>query len=226
MLGIAGVGGGNTGWRLQSRRRDPLSTRESEVKMSMLLRSSVAALPVILLVSAAPSAQTRPASDAPPHSAAPAGPMFDSSKVKVSLEDRVAIYDLFARYSQSIDMGNGDEMVHNVFAPNGIFHDPSLCLVGSDEIRARLTNHPSHVKTSEHWPNNIVITEMSPSNDRAKVHSYVFLVGPRGIGVVGTYHDTLIKTNGKWLILDREVYRPGEIKLDPRCPVDLSTIEP
>jgi hypothetical protein len=152
--------------------------------------------------------------------------MFDSSKVKVSIEDRIAIQDLFARYSQAIDSGNGNEMVNNVFAPNGVFHDPSLCLVGSAEIRERLTNHPSHVKRSEHWPNNVVITEMSPANDRAKVHSYVFLVGPKGIGAVGTYHDTLVKTKGRWFILDREVYRPGEIKLDPRCPTDLSTIEP
>jgi len=151
---------------------------------------------------------------------------FDSSKVKVSIEDRVAIHDLFARYSQAIDMGNAVEMINNVFAPNGVFHDPSLCLVGSEELKARLVSHPSHVKRSQHWPNNIVITEMSPGNDRAKVHSYVFLVGPRGVTTTGTYHDTLVKTRGRWLILDREVYRPGEIKLDPRCPTDLTTIEP
>jgi len=144
----------------------------------------------------------------------------------VSLEDRVAIQDLFARYSQAIDMGNGDEMVNNVFAPNGTFHDPSLCLVGSAELRARLTSHPSHAKTSQHWPNNIVITAMSPAGDRASVHSYVFIVNAKGIGTLGTYHDTLVKSGGRWLILDREVYRPGEIKLDPRCPTDLSTIEP
>ena len=182
---------------------------------------------VMVLVLARTATQQSTSDAAKHHEGEPvATPMFDSSKVKVSLEDRMAIHDLFARYSQAIDMGNGDEMVNNVFAPNGTFHDPSLCLVGSAEIRARLTNHPSHVKNSEHWPNNIVITEMSPASDRAKVHSYVFLVGPRGIGAVGTYHDTLVKTRGKWLILDREVYRPGEIKLDPRCPTDLSTIEP
>ena len=116
---------------------------------------------------------------------------------KVSLADRVAIYDLFARYSQAIDMGNGDEMVNNVFAPEGIFHDPSLCPRRQRRIRAGLTNHPSHVRNSEHWPNNIVITEMSPKADRAMVHSYVFLVGPKGVGVVGTYHDTLVKVPGQ-----------------------------
>ena len=191
--------------------------------MGKWLPAAVIAAAVIPLTGANAAAQT--AKTATNH--ANTTSVFDSSRVKVSLEDRIAIHDLFARYSQAIDMGNATEMVDNVFAPNGIFHDPSLCLVGSEEIKARLTSHPSHVKTSQHWPNNIVITEMSPAGDRAKVHSYVFLVSPtRGITTVGTYHDTLVKVRGKWLILDREVYRPGEIKLDPRCPVDLSTIEP
>ena len=184
-------------------------------------RISVAALVLVATACVCENAAAQATESGPSSSA-----RFDSSRVKVSLEDRVAIQDLFARYSQAIDMGNGDEMINNVFAPNGTFHDPSLCLVGSAELRARLTSHPSHAKTSQHWPNNIVITAMSPAGDRASVHSYVFIVNAKGIGTLGTYHDTLVKSGGRWLILDREVYRPGEIKLDPRCPTDLSTIEP
>lgn len=154
-------------------------------------------------------------------------PMFDSSKVKVSFEDRVAIQDLFTRYSQALDMGNAVELVNNVFAPNGTFHDPSLCLVGSEELRKGLTGHASHVKTSQHWPNNIVITEMSAAGDQAKTHTYVLIAHvSRGVSTIGTYTDTLVKIDGRWRILHREVWRPGEIKVDPRCPVDLSKIEP
>ena len=154
-------------------------------------------------------------------------PMFDSSKVKVSFEDRVAIQDLFARYSQALDMGNHVELVNNVFAPNGTFHDPSLCLVGSEELRKGLTGHASHVKTSQHWPNNVVITEMSAAGDRAKTHTYVLIAHvSRGVSTIGTYTDTLVKIDGRWRILNREVWRPGEIKVDPRCPADLSKIEP
>ena len=94
--------------------------------------------------------------------------MFDSSKVKASFEDRAAIQDLFARYSQALDMGNSVEIVNNVFAPNGTFHDPSLCLVGSEELRKGLTSHASHVKTSQHWPNNVVITESRRRGTRRK----------------------------------------------------------
>jgi hypothetical protein len=48
----------------------------------------------------------------------------------------------------------------------------------------------------------------------------------RGVSTIGTYTDTLVKIDGRWRILHREVWRPGEIKVDPRCPVDLSKIEP
>jgi hypothetical protein len=154
-------------------------------------------------------------------------PMFDSSKVKVSFEDRLAIQDLFARYSQALDAGNGVELVNNVFAPNGTFHDPSLCLIGSDELRKGLASHEPHAKTSQHWPNNIVITEMSAAGDQAKTHSYVLIAHvSRGVSTIGTYTDTLVKIDGRWRILHREVWRPGEIKLDPRCPVDTSKLEP
>lgn len=142
----------------------------------------------------------------------------------LSFQDRFEIQELFARYSQALDMGNGEELVKNVFAPNGIFHDPSLCLVGSAELRKGLTNHPSRARTSQHWPHNIVITEAS--GNRAKAHSYVIVFNAKGTMTMGTYHDTLVKLNGKWLIEHRQVWRPGPVTRDPRCPADLDALEP
>jgi len=142
----------------------------------------------------------------------------------LSFQDRFEIHELFARYSQALDMGNGEELVKNVFAPNGIFHDPSLCLIGSEELRKGLANHPSRVRTSQHWPNNIVITE--GSGNRAKTHSYVIVFGAKGTMTFGTYHDTLVKLGGKWLIEHRQVWRPGPVTRDPRCPTDLDKLEP
>ena len=43
-----------------------------------------------------------------------------SSKATLPFEDRFAIHELFARYSQALDMGLGEELVANVFAPDGI----------------------------------------------------------------------------------------------------------
>ena len=142
----------------------------------------------------------------------------------LSWQDRLEIQDLFARYSQALDSGNGDELAKNVFAANGIFHDPSLCLVGSEELRKGLANHPSRMRTSQHWPTNIVITEAS--GNRAKTHSYVIVFNAKGTMTMGTYHDTLVKNGGRWLIEHRQVWRPGPVTRDPRCPADLDALEP
>lgn len=148
--------------------------------------------------------------------------------VTLSLEDKFAIHELFARYSQDMDLGNGDDLVTNVFAPNGVFDNGNLCLIGSAELKAGLANHSNRVLTSQHWPNNIVITE--GSGDRAKVHSYVFILSARQASP-STYHDTLVKIGGRWLIQERLVVHGGQSaatpakKKDPRCPVDLQALE-
>jgi len=64
------------------------------------------------------------------------------------------------------------------------------------------------------------------SGHTVKTHTYVIVFNTRGgAPTMGTYHDTLVKTNGKWLIQKREVWRPGEVKKDPRCPTDLNALE-
>ena len=162
--------------------------------------------------------------DAPPSGKKPGN---TTAGVTLSMEDRFAIQELFARYSQDLDMGTDsvmgkDDLVTNVFAPNGVLHDPSLCLIGSAELR-KLVDHKSRAKTQQHWPNNIVITE--GSGNHAKTHSYVIVFSGRG-GSPATYHDTLVKIGGKWLIQDREVWRQGAVTRDPRCPTDLEALEP
>ena len=149
-------------------------------------------------------------------------------KISLSMQDRFEIHELFARYSQDLDMGTDGvlgpaDLTNNVFAPNGMFHDPSLCLIGSAELKAGLVSHPSHAKKMQHWPMNIVFTE--GAGDHAKTHTYVIVFNGRG-GSPATYHDTLVKIKGKWLIQDREVWRQGAVKQDPRCPTDLEKLEP
>jgi SnoaL-like domain len=150
-----------------------------------------------------------------------------SGRISLSLQDRFEIHELFARYSQDLDMGSDselgpDDLINNVFAPNGMFHDPSLCLIGSAELKTGLVSHTSHAKKTQHWPMNIVFIE--GSGDHAKTHTYVIVFSGRG-GSPATYHDTLVKLKGKWLIQDREVWRQGEVKHDPRCPTDLEKLE-
>jgi hypothetical protein len=45
------------------------------------------------------------------------------------------------------------------------------------------------------------------------------------IAVMGTYTDTFVKLNGKWLIQDREVWRLGPITDFPDCPTDINSLK-
>ncbi len=182
---------------------------------------------VIVTALGAGSIAARDAVQAPSSTTRPDGATA-SHKVSLSVQDRFEIHELFARYSQDLDMGTGsvlgpDDLVNNVFAPDGVFHDPSLCLIGSAELKKGLVSHTSHAKSQQHWPMNIVFTE--GAGDHAKTHTYVIVFSGRG-GSPATYHDSLVRIKGKWLIQDREVWRQGAVKHDPRCPTDLETLEP
>jgi hypothetical protein len=193
-------------------------TQRDCLSLACAIAAALAVATTVGSQSAAPTAAKNNGSDA-------AGA---SHKISLSFQDRFEIHELFARYSQDLDMGTEtelgeDDLVTNVFAPNGVFHDPSLCLVGSAELKAGLVSHKSHAKNAQHWPTNIVFIE--GSGNHAKTHTYVIVFSGRGASPA-TYHDTLVKINGKWLIQERHVWRQGAVKHDPRCPTDLDKLEP
>ena len=149
----------------------------------------------------------------------------------LSPKDRLDILDLYARYSQDLDGGKADDFVTNVFAPNGTFHDPSLCDVGTAELRNLAQTFGSFQQDhrEQHLPYNILV---QGNGNQATGHAYVSIISqsltsPNNphVAIMGTYTDKLVKLHGKWLFLDREVWRPGAITVDPRCPTDLTTLE-
>jgi hypothetical protein len=149
----------------------------------------------------------------------------------LSVQDRLDILDLYARYSQDLDGGKADDFVTNVFAPNGTFHDPSLCDVGTAQLRnlAQTFGKFQQDHHEQHMPYNILI---QGNGNQATGHSYVSIISqslttPNNphVAIMGTYTDKFVKLHGQWLFLDREVWRPGTIVVDPRCPTDLSTLE-
>ncbi len=156
---------------------------------------------------------------------------FNNGHSGLSVKDRLDILDLYARYSQDLDGGKADDFVTNVFAPNGTFHDPSICDVGTDQLRnlAQTFGKFQQDHHEQHMPYNILI---QGNGNQATGHSYVSIVSqsltaPNNphISIMGTYTDKFVKLHGQWLFLDREVWRPGTIVVDPRCPTDLNTLE-
>jgi len=158
----------------------------------------------------------------------------DGGENGLSVKDRLDILDLYARYSQDLDNGNAEDFVTNVFAPDGTFHDPSNCDVGTAQLRqlALTFGKPFQDHHEQHLPFNILI---KGHGDHATGFAYVQVLnqsldgGLAGanphIFVWGTYTDKFVKLNGKWLIQDREVWRLGPITNFPACPTDINSLK-
>lgn len=119
----------------------------------------------------------------------------------VSTQDYIDIQQLYARYNEAIDSGDG-EAYAATFTPDGIFntykgHD---ALVGFIQQWKEKMNGANR----RHWNTNLVIT---PTAEGASGSVYLMLldVGVRPPAIVSTakYTDALVKTADGWRFKQR-----------------------
>ncbi len=127
----------------------------------------------------------------------------------LSIEDRLAIQDLYARYCANLDCGDW-EAWSRCFTEDGVF-------TGFQEVRGRAAiadygrmrceERPrSPWKLSQHWNNNLVV---EGDGHRARALCYIVTIGTLKDGggsqlkVQGSYDDELEKQNGQWLFRRR-----------------------
>lgn|GEM_PF-144196 len=134
---------------------------------------------------------------------------------KGTADDFVEISQLFARYDFTIDNGDGEGWA-DTFTPNGVFRDPSWCAIGREKLIGVVGRDPKVGKDQLHHH----VPALGPieyvDRNTAHVHSTVMVVGETGAGksgggiqVTGTYDDTLVRRNGRWLFAYRLVSRPS-----------------
>lgn len=138
-------------------------------------------------------------------------------------EDFMQIYQLFAKYSYDINIGDGDAWVSN-FTPDGVFQDPSRCAIG----RQALSDIPGHSPTPGKDLKNFHFSVPGPivyiDRNHATVHSTVWLMGETGadkkggVTLTGTYDDKLTRTDGQWKFAYRFVQRPNKTPPVPCAP--------
>jgi hypothetical protein len=137
----------------------------------------------------------------------------------LSVEDRVAILDLAARYNTTIDYGDADAWV-NTFTPDGVFLGSDGSRVqGAAELRAfadkiHAANEAGGGLIFRHWNSNHVI---DGDDDRATHSCYLLWIhcAPEAtIPFTGIYHDRLRKVDGEWKFEERrltaECVRPSQ----------------
>ena len=119
----------------------------------------------------------------------------------LSTQDYIDIQQLYARYNEAIDSGDG-EAYATTFTPDGIFntykgHD---ALVGFIQQWKEKMNGANR----RHWNTNLVIT---PTAEGASGSVYLMLldVGVRPPAIVSTakYTDALVKTADGWRFKQR-----------------------
>ena len=137
------------------------------------------------------------------------------SAYKGTAADFVEISQLFARYDFHIDNSDGEGWA-DVFTPKGVFRDPSWCAVGREQLIGVVGRKPEmgHDQVHHHVPSIGPIEYVD--RNTAHIHSTVMVISEKGAGkpdggiqVTGTYDDTLVRRNGRWLFAYRLVHRPS-----------------
>ena len=125
-------------------------------------------------------------------------------------QDIIEIEQLYAKYNQAIDAGNGEAWA-DTFTPDGVFNKTN---VGRDALIAFVKNFQTQGGGfRRHWNTNLVLTGTKEGAD-GSVYLMLWDIGnkPQTIVVTGIYEDKLVKTKGGWRFTSRVV------KPDPARP--------
>ena len=124
----------------------------------------------------------------------------------LSIEDRLAIQDLYARFNHAADTGDVETYV-NSYTDDAVFISPVRRAHGKEEIRAFIAARSDALATApvrdeQHWNNNLVV---DGDGDSAIGSIYMVGIGRDAqtgelrFNYFGRYHDTLAKeSDGRW----------------------------
>lgn len=124
----------------------------------------------------------------------------------LSIEDQLAIQQLYARYNHAIDAGKGDAWAA-CFTAEGTFDSATGSFAGTDQLAAFGTAFAQRLK-GRHWITNLVL---DPAEGGATGSCYLMLLRlgeaekPTSILTTAIYRDTLKKADGQWKFSSRKV---------------------
>lgn len=126
----------------------------------------------------------------------------------LSIEDQLAIQQLYARYNHSIDFGKGADWAAT-FTADGVFNSGSGTFTGTEALAGFGGAFASRMK-ARHWVNNLLIDGSgSSATGTCYLALYRLTPGekpPAGILVTGIYNDELSKgADGAWRFTTRTV---------------------
>ncbi|MCX7618192.1 nuclear transport factor 2 family protein [Tepidiforma sp.] len=125
----------------------------------------------------------------------------------LSVEDQLAIQQLYARYNHAIDSGDGAAWAA-CFTPDGTFSSATGTFTGRDQLQGFGAAFATRMK-ARHWTNNLVL---EGDADAARGSCYLMLLRltpgeqpPASILVTAIYRDELRRTADGWKFASRTV---------------------
>lgn len=128
--------------------------------------------------------------------------------MSLSVDDHIAIQQLYARYNHAIDSGNGEGWAA-AFTEDGVFSSATGTFTGGEQLSQFASGFASRIK-ARHWTNNLVL-----EGDGKKATGSCYLVlfrlapgeqPPAGVLTTAIYNDELAKgPDGKWRFTKRTV---------------------
>jgi uncharacterized protein (TIGR02246 family) len=127
----------------------------------------------------------------------------------MSADDRWAVFDLIARYAECVDEGDVEGYA-GLFAPDGVIEHGAGHCNGQDEIRTWVSgllemNHIGPKSGLRHVMGTPIIR-----GDSEVCTARTYMMIPRQedngsvtLPLVGTYLDSCVKLNGRWLFAKR-----------------------
>jgi hypothetical protein len=126
----------------------------------------------------------------------------------LTVEDQLAIQQIYAKYNHAIDSGNGAGWAAT-FATDGVFTSASGTFNGTEQLAGFATGFASRLK-ARHWTNNLVL-----EGDGGKATGTCYLIllrltpgeqPPASILTTAIYNDELSKgPDGAWRFTKRTV---------------------
>jgi hypothetical protein len=135
-----------------------------------------------------------------------------------SVEDRLAIQDLFIRYAFALDGGDVEGVV-SCFAPGASLESPVVGVKsGEAEIRAFAERFSAFQASGAQLRHVLTNFATTVDGDTARAKCYLVNIltrdGQTVMGPPGRYDCTLTRLNGEWLFQHRLVVLDGVFKLD------------
>ena len=129
----------------------------------------------------------------------------------LTLEDREAIRDLFARQNLAYDRREA-ERTAAMFTEDGVLElmGSDLRFEGRDSIRSYMGRLLEVTGDDyRHWTNSLAIEAVEGAPDEARVECYIAAFGMNdgALRLAGRYFDHLRKVDGEWLFAHRRYER-------------------